>query len=302
MNRAELETWLGQRTEKRGKYYFIKCPFHDDNNPSCSIDLERTTFICFGCRVKGGLDYLGKKLKLPPLENIEYKPFVYEKTEDIIIPLAFVDGYVQCLHNTMPQLLNVLLTRVPSLKIIKEYKLGYDISKGRFTIPIIIDGICRDIKYIGIPNKVIKQLSYGGSMHQLFNKQDLEISNKIIIAAGEWDVLVCKSFGFPACCSTKGELSWNSDWNKLFNDKEVYLCFDPDETGYSATQKVGKELEEVAKIVKVVKYDIPTHEKVDISDYFLKYQKTAKEFINILTNASPFQRFSVHNYRFRLNS
>lgn len=30
------------------------CPFHDDKTPSCSVDLQKNVFRCFGCNAKGG--------------------------------------------------------------------------------------------------------------------------------------------------------------------------------------------------------------------------------------------------------
>jgi DNA primase len=37
----------------------IRCPFHDDREPSCGIDLDLKTFHCFGCKAKGNvLDFV----------------------------------------------------------------------------------------------------------------------------------------------------------------------------------------------------------------------------------------------------
>ena len=36
----------------------IRCPFHDDKNPSCSINTEKNTFICHACGEKGTLSFL----------------------------------------------------------------------------------------------------------------------------------------------------------------------------------------------------------------------------------------------------
>lgn len=33
----------------------IRCPFHEDKRPSCSINLERKVFHCFGCGAKGNI-------------------------------------------------------------------------------------------------------------------------------------------------------------------------------------------------------------------------------------------------------
>ena len=38
----------------KGNQIMARCPFHEDNNPSLSINLERGMFHCFGCGVRGG--------------------------------------------------------------------------------------------------------------------------------------------------------------------------------------------------------------------------------------------------------
>lgn len=39
----------------------IHCPFHDDHTPSCSINLERGIYKCFGCPAKGNvLDFIAE--------------------------------------------------------------------------------------------------------------------------------------------------------------------------------------------------------------------------------------------------
>ena len=41
------------KVEKKGSSYFSKCPFHDDKNPSFSIDIRRNRYYCFGCNANG---------------------------------------------------------------------------------------------------------------------------------------------------------------------------------------------------------------------------------------------------------
>ncbi len=35
----------------------VRCPFHQENTPSCTIDFRKATFQCFGCGAKG---YIGE--------------------------------------------------------------------------------------------------------------------------------------------------------------------------------------------------------------------------------------------------
>ena len=38
-----------------GKERSVLCPFHDENKPSCKVELERKIFHCFGCDAKGNV-------------------------------------------------------------------------------------------------------------------------------------------------------------------------------------------------------------------------------------------------------
>ena len=40
---------------KKGKYYWGKCPFHNDNNPSMSVDENRQTYTCWSCHNSGNV-------------------------------------------------------------------------------------------------------------------------------------------------------------------------------------------------------------------------------------------------------
>ena len=41
----------------------IECPYHIDEDPSCLLNKETNTFYCFGCRAKGDIVELYRKLK-----------------------------------------------------------------------------------------------------------------------------------------------------------------------------------------------------------------------------------------------
>ena len=42
---------------KKGSSYFGLCPFHNDNNPSMSVNNEKKLFNCFSCNTKGNVIY-----------------------------------------------------------------------------------------------------------------------------------------------------------------------------------------------------------------------------------------------------
>ena len=50
---AALVESRGIALKRNGKGFFGLCPFHDDKNPSLSIDPEENLFQCFGCGAAG---------------------------------------------------------------------------------------------------------------------------------------------------------------------------------------------------------------------------------------------------------
>lgn len=51
--RLSIETVLNHYDLKPDRHNFLKCPFHDDKDPSLKIYPETNTFNCFGCGVAG---------------------------------------------------------------------------------------------------------------------------------------------------------------------------------------------------------------------------------------------------------
>ena len=40
---------------KKGQYYWGLCPFHNDKNPSMSVDEKRQTYTCWSCHNSGNV-------------------------------------------------------------------------------------------------------------------------------------------------------------------------------------------------------------------------------------------------------
>ena len=51
--RLSIETVLSHYNLHPDKHHFLKCPFHDDKDPSLKIYPETNTFNCFGCGAAG---------------------------------------------------------------------------------------------------------------------------------------------------------------------------------------------------------------------------------------------------------
>lgn len=75
----------------RGPSIKIVCPFHEDNDPSLSIHLERGLFVCFGCHAGGdtleflklheSLSFSDAVRRLAEIGGVDLAPYLAEPTE-----------------------------------------------------------------------------------------------------------------------------------------------------------------------------------------------------------------------------
>lgn len=72
--------YYGLHPVSKGKYHWIRCPFHNDKNPSLAIYEE--AYHCFGCGAHGDvIDFVARYFNLEPIEA------VYRLAEDFNVPL-----------------------------------------------------------------------------------------------------------------------------------------------------------------------------------------------------------------------
>lgn len=54
---------FGVELTKKGKSHVARCPWHDDKNPSLSVDQGKGLYNCFGCGESGDIFTLTEKMK-----------------------------------------------------------------------------------------------------------------------------------------------------------------------------------------------------------------------------------------------
>jgi DNA primase len=230
------------KLKRNGSAWMGLCPFHDDKNPSLAVYDHH--FICFACGAKGSaldwvmrtrnvdlieaLHILQDKHTLPPTatnEIIETKQPLPEIEEDWIVghPRAYAYFRSRGLEDTT----------------IAKFRLGYK-PYWRFVIPTYdLSGRLVHATYRKDPKGegdrvAAKYIAKRGSKAALFNIQCLEGADRVYIAEGQIDAMVLSQLGYSAVSSTVGAKGWLPEWCPLFNDKEVVLCLDNDETGVAA--------------------------------------------------------------------
>jgi DNA primase len=144
-----LLTWFGLGVKKNGKGWKILCPFHNDTVPSCSVDLEKGRFHCFGCHAKGDTIEFVKLYKHTDFKGAvevlkEYngftgkqgKPVEKKKTLEVFFPEETELEKKNLLKKTIGEYHNQLLKNEKALtflesrglkdfELIKQHAIGF---------------------------------------------------------------------------------------------------------------------------------------------------------------------------------
>ncbi len=121
------------KLERRGKNYFGLCPFHDDKNPSMSVNVEKGIFTCFSCGTKGDAIIFNQKIKgityEESIKELSDKTINYTKKEPTSIEKIYNEVatfYEYNLHNSESgkEALQYLVSRGFDINTIKAFNLG----------------------------------------------------------------------------------------------------------------------------------------------------------------------------------
>lgn len=261
------------------------CPFHPDDKggtKSFSINLSTGDFYCHSCNERGTniVNFYEKyhninfQKALKGLYHNYIRPTIpYYKVQDLALALPGVPSMVKYITQV----------RKVSKKVMEDRALGFDGNS--ITIPIFNQyGFCINIRRYNSDRKP-KMLSWeeGYGENSIYLLDNLIGSKSIILCEGEWDALVLESNGFKAVTRTGGAKTWTTKFNEFFVGKDVYLCFDNDEPGKEGLRIVTKELQDIAKSIKIITLPLE-FEGADISDFFQR-GGTAQDFQKLIDAA-----------------
>jgi len=104
------------------------------------------------------------------------------------------------------------------------------------------------------PKGKAKMISFkiGSGSARLFPIENIK-HDTILLTEGEMDCLLAIQMGYNAMTTTGGANTWRAQWNSLFKDKTVLICYDIDKAGQAGAEKVARNLYGIAKQVKIIK-------------------------------------------------
>lgn len=254
--------------------------------PSSSINLDMRVFHCFTCN--------------RTFKEIEFAKSITNKTEEEIIKeyatkeelKSVSQDWKQFQHKTLIDNVEVM-SKLHDLKItddvIEQLNLGY--MTNCLAIPVFKKDELINIARYNI-NKIpnIPKVQYNKNA----NSGDIvpfdiwkNDTNPTIICEGEKDMIVARSHGFNAITLTGGsQSSFQKEYFQYFKDRKVFICYDNDEAGRTGSIRMYKDLKQYCDVYITDISSVCVETKEDITDFFVKYNKTAEDLINILQSNS----------------
>jgi|GEM_PF-746658 len=253
------------------------CPFHNDTNPSLSVNSIKGYFNCFGCKVGGNIfEFHMQKYKLGYKNALKA---LYSQAQEDAADKNTAKGPTIAATYDYHDEIGGLLFQVVRI----EPKSFYCQSQsGMHTWVKNLDGV-RMVPY---------------------NLRELIKSPQVFIVEGEKDVETLRGIGLVGSCNPLGAGKWKPEYNVHFKDKEVIIIPDNDAIGKEHAKTVLENLQGTAASVKII--ELPDlNEKEDVTDWLNKggtkekllelVQQKAAEKIVPLKNAISMQLMSLHD-------
>lgn len=248
------------------------CPFHDEDNPSFSINIETGNYICFSgkCNVKGDIYSFISKMTNTSYSDAKRKldiNFANVKFSNIISNTLKLfkdenkDEKVMLNDYDFIELINFK----DKDKILKQINIDEDIAikvglkiclskpyKSRLVVPI-----SKDIyEFRDLTKKSNKKCLYESGVkigNHLFSII-VSNNNSIFLTEGTKDAMSVAGFGFNSCCTFGINIS-NKQISKILKlgISKVYILRDNDEAGLISSKNTYKLLKQFLDC-QIIKY------------------------------------------------
>jgi len=210
------------------------CPFHDDHQPSLSVNFDDGLFHCFGCSAKGSIfDFYMKR------HGVDFSV-----AKEALAKEAGLSGK-------------------SGKKVVKAYDYKDETGKLLF----------QTVRYEPKDFKQRRPDGKEGWIYDLqgvrpipYNLPEVLKAKSVIIVEGEKDADNLKALGLIATTSPMGAGKWRSAYNEHFRGKRVVILTDNDDPGRKHAQAVAAGLRGISESVKVLEL-LGLPNKGDVSDW-----------------------------------
>lgn len=268
----------------------VCCPFdhytsngvpYKETNPSASINTQKEVFHCMRC----GAGYSTAQFiqKILGCDYITAKKLqkIFNRAE------TSLDWQQEVLT---PESKQTALDLGISEEVINELQLKtHRGTTDMFSYPVFMYGRLVDIRQYNKDHKPKVKSRIGapaGLIIPFDSWRESSLNNLTLICAGEKDMAIARSFGFSNAITITGGEQTLPKVPELFRNRAVAIVYDNDEAGLVGAKKLGIFLKKYTPYVKVVTgfHEVCKEPKEDITDFFIKYNKTKEDLIQYIKN------------------
>ena len=124
-----------------------------------------------------------------------------------------------------------------------------------------------------------------GSKSTLFGLNHIDDVSPIFITEGELDAICLASKGYNAVSSTGGAGTFDPEWGKFFEGKDIYIVYDHDDAGI----KGAFHTQSIIPWAKIIWLPKQVGEHGDVTDYFVKLKKTKEHFDKLVLESKTWE-------------
>lgn len=279
------------------------CPFHNDRNPSFSVDLTTGKWKCHStsCGKSGGLlafsrevgerlpdeiyrefiDEIGLKPKSRIVHRGDEEESTWDEDGDI---LERVERYRKRLYED-DKLQEYWKRRGISPETLSSLFVGYDDKSKAYTIPHLAEN--REIVAIKrIYSSNPHNYSWEGSKRSYLYLggiiKALDPGDSLIITEGEKDTLSLLDERILNVVGSPSSEGFKDDPSVFDGVRDIFILFDNDESGRDGALKVAKKIGYRSRVVNWRRYEELIGEELprgfDLTDLRLKCQREGKSF------------------------
>lgn len=285
----------------------VSCPWHNDyeNLDEAHGGVNKTTgaFSCFSCGAKGSVfAFVATKMKLPVETVHAYNDDIFgtRSAKGVVDPTLVAMCHRNLLSDTT-LLQTIYAKHGITIDTIRKYEIGVYPHNNRVTIPVP-DGKggysdIRQYKYGKLADGEPKIVSRAKAATALFCAGDIATADTVYLTEGEFKALLLSQFGVVAVTGTHGAGSWDDKFDRVFKDKHVVIVYDVDKPGRKNAEKRCITLFRHAKSVKnVYLVDVEDIDGGDVTDYFVKKQKSFDEFLSLVERTPEYKPYVQQRY------
>ena len=221
------------------------CPFHDDHNPSLSVNIETGQYFCHVCNDGGDLFKFYIRHK-----QVSFKEALSQLSEYSGQAGEKVPSKIECVYPYTDESGNLLFEVVRYTP--KTFRQRRPDGKG---------GYINNMEGV----KIVP-----------YNLPKIITSDMVVICEGEKDCENLTALGLTATTNPMGAGKWRDEFSQYLSGKNIIIICDNDEPGKKHGQDVARKLSTHAKSIKLIEQLPGVPVKGDVSDW-LKIEGNIKE-------------------------